>query len=138
MLVAGEEVGNNYSYQGLEPKMVGITDAKSADALTYELQPIHSQTLKGINFEENIAIVIYQGRKATLGYSVDIDNVQFQGQEIVVHTRFLQPDQNWLENVTTSPYYILRIKKESQLTGSLFLVLMDGEKEVFRTEYFIP
>lgn len=137
VLVTSDGDGD-YSYQGLETKMIGVTDIVSADSLAHELQPMHLQTLKEVNYGENIAVVIYQGQKATLGYSIEIDDVQFQKQDIIVYARFLKPDQDWLENVNSSPYCILQIKKVSQLTGDLFLVLRDDEKEIFRAEYFIP
>ena len=98
VLVASE--GNSdYSYQGLEPKMVGVTDVVSAEILTHEPQPMHLQILQEVNYGENIAVVIYQGQKATLGYSIEINDVQFQEQDIIIYTRFLQPEQDWLENI---------------------------------------
>lgn len=137
ILVASEGDGD-YSYQGLEPKIVGVTDMVSAETLTHEIQPMHLQTLKGVNFEKNIAVVIYQGQRATLGYSIEIDDVQFQEQDIIVYARFLQPEQDWLENISSSPYCVLRIQKNAQLTGNLFLVLLDDGKEISRAKYFIP
>ena len=128
-----------YMYKENAPRAVVIIDQDSANSLRNQLRPSHLDLIAKTDFSVYLIVVIYQGRKGSTGYSVEVTNVQRKDRTITIDAQFHEPAPRDLTNpLVTSPYYVLKIKKTPGLKDEFTFVLIVNEQEVTRQTHRIP
>lgn len=92
-----------------EPGAFVFADLTTAEAFTPKLSSEVLKILSTVNFDNNIAVLVTQGYKPSLGYGIDIIDVGLNASEnIEIQTRFATPQYGHLDAVS-SPYAIIVI-----------------------------
>jgi hypothetical protein len=108
-----------------------------------ELEPyIYSFVLDQVSetdFSQFLVLAVFQGYHGVVNYSVEVEDVTRNENVITVDARFLEPAPGEaLENIESSPYYVLRIKKTPDLRGEFIFVLIADGVEITRQSQVIP
>jgi hypothetical protein len=103
--------------------------------LTARLHPIDK--VRQLDFTRYVAILVLQGKQPTSGYSVTVEQITRQTEQVKVQAKFIQPNGAASE-VGTDPYHLVAIPKED-LSGKLLrFELVDDMKVVAETAHAIP
>jgi hypothetical protein len=137
-----EEIGyasaGEASPSGDKAGMVVATDTQEALLLKGHVGSFHIQKVLDTDFSTYFVIAVFQGYQGSDGYSIEIKEVKRDGNFITVYTRFLTPGPKDLrQQEITSPYYVLKVKKTSDLKGAFTFVLIADDKEITRQQYKI-
>ena len=105
------------------PRLAVITTAEETGAIQASIMPSHIKQIMTTDFSAYTVVIVFQGRKPSTGYSVQIDEVRRDGTQIAVYAKFNNPPKGTpLGQIFTSPYCILRIEKQPNDAGNYVLV----------------
>ncbi len=113
-----------------------------------ELKPfVYSTVLQEVSqtdFSDYFVLAVFQGYHGVADYSVEVEDVKRNRDEIIVYAMFLTPptpapgEVVGVKPMTTSPYYVLKVKKTPDLHGEFIFVLIADGKEIMRQSQTIP
>lgn len=105
------------------PRLAVITTAEEIGAIQAGIMPDHIEQLVMTDFSAYTVIIVFQGRKPTTGYSVQIIEVRRVDTQIAVYAKFNSPPRSIpLGQIFTSPYCIVKIEKQPNGAGNYVLV----------------
>jgi len=132
-------------YEETLPTVRVVATPEQASELEEFLQlPASLSLVSCIDFDTYLVTAVFQGKKPTTGYSVDVIDVRLDGNVITIYARFLTPVTPTPGQIVgvgpmiTSPYYVLKVRKTPDLRGEFTFVLNANGEEVMRTAHFIP
>jgi hypothetical protein len=129
----------NYMYQGTNPRMIVVADKPDIVAIENNLIPSHLRLVTDTDLTTFLVVVIYQGRKGSVRYSVEVTGIQQEGKAIRLYALFHEPKPGTpVGMVVTSPYYILKVKKNETMKGDMEFILIANGKEEDRQTHKIP
>jgi hypothetical protein len=87
------------------------------------ISPQARQALDELDYRQYFALGLFQGRQGSNLYGVTIHRVTRQAGRIVVHIYLFEPGQSAVAAIETSPFHLVRVKRDDlpALAGSLVL-----------------
>jgi len=134
----GMGAGRRERYESKEPGLVIIASLQDF-ALFEDDVPRLAQKLKDIDYSQFYVVAVFQGRKPTGAYEVEIQGIRWQDDVVTIYSRFATPEPGQERTlVETSPYHLVKIRKGKNMRGEFEFVLDVDGKEVVRKTHFIP
>lgn len=126
-------------YEAREPGLIVITRPEEVVGLsewvTNEAR-IHLQTL---DYETYFALVIFQGWKPGMGYSVQVNCMTRQDDTINVYVQFREPASgSVVAAAVTSPYHLVQVQKSGIWEQDITFNLIADETNIVSVSHFIP
>lgn len=131
--------GTGQVYQDRQPSLMVITTPEEAASLGALVTPKAQAQLQNLNYSTYFAIAIFQGRKSTTGYGVEIERITRLESKVTIYARFLEPKPN-AERAPeeTSPYHLVQVQKTGMWGQSITFDLVEGDTVVTSLSYYVP
>ncbi|MEW5872166.1 MAG: protease complex subunit PrcB family protein [Chloroflexota bacterium] len=122
---AGPGAGKEYESSDLrimvitKPEEIGDLNGWVSDAAISELNMLE--------YKPSFAIVVFQGRKPTDRYSVQIERITRSGDKVRVFIKLLEPPQDQAKNdIITSPYHLVSVQKTDSWAQNVTFEVVDS------------
>jgi hypothetical protein len=126
-------------YEGRSPRLAIVSSQDDVASVESDLLSRHREQLSEVDYSKRFAVIVYQGRKSTTGYLVEVIRVIRHQDTIYVCSQFHEPRLGQpVGGMVTSPYYILQVEKSETLGGEFTFVLTDNQEELIRQTEIIP
>jgi hypothetical protein len=124
-------------YQANEPKLAVVGNSGEAQPLDGLVSDFARDQLRGLDYQENFGIAVFQGQKPSNKYGVEIQRVGHAGNAITVYAHFATPDPARARaDVVTSPQHLIKVAKKD-LHGKIeFKLNVDGAVIIQQTYDF--
>ncbi len=131
--------GTGHDYSTLRPGLVLITQPEEVTILNGWIGNDSKTKLQKLDYNKVFALLVLQGEQGSGGFGVQINRIAQQGDTVNVYAQFFMPNQGEPEfSVVTSPYHLVKIKKDSTWGQEItFQVIVKG-KVVVSPRHFIP
>ncbi len=137
--VARYEHGDTPPSPDERPRLTVVTTPEQVPELKGYVYSSVVQQVSQIDFSTYLILAVFQGYRGASGYSVDVEEIMRKDRTITVHARFLDPDpEKPTVEITSSPYYVLKVEKPPDLHGELTFVLIANGMEIERETSVIP
>ena len=128
--------GNNY--QGNEPKLEILIDGSEIETVAEYVSPETETILGGVDYDHYFVIAVFQGRKGSTGYGVEIQKIIRGGNRIVIHVYFTEKEPHLpAAAMETSPYHLVKISRDGLQGDFQFILNVDGKVKI-RQNLSIP
>jgi hypothetical protein len=89
-----------------------ITGPEDIRLIADWISPEGLSGLQGVNYADNLALVVFQGLKPTLSYGVQIQQITYQDGIVNVYAQFEEPEPG-TEELTqeSSPYHLIQLQR---------------------------
>lgn len=95
--------------------------------------------LRQLDYNRFFAILALQGLKPQGGYSVTVQRIVRQDDQINVYAEFTSPEPGTRRiQAFTSPYHLVAVSKQGEWGQQMNFVLVTDSEEVAETSHFIP
>jgi hypothetical protein len=113
-------------YEQSEPTLVVVLDRACLESLPRLLSDglDVDQVLRDTDFSTWFLLVAFQGVQMSGGHRIEVLGIERSGQRIEVKAKFIGPESGATLGVT-SPYHIVRVKKQDLGTRRFTFVLID-------------
>jgi len=130
-----------------QPSIIIIASAQEVDValqqaggnppeLTARLHPIDK--VRQLDFNRFFAILVLQGKQATSGYGVTVQQVVRQDDQVIVRALFVRPKPGeGAQEVGTDPYHLVTVPKEGTWGREMRFELVDNSNVLTETVHFI-
>lgn len=131
--------GTGQVYQDRQPGLLVITTPEEAASLGALVTSEAQAQLQSLNYNAHFAIAIFQGRKPTTGYGVEIERITRLESKVTIYARFLEPKPN-AERAPeeTSPYHVVQVQKTGTWRQSIIFDLVEGDTVVTSLSHYVP
>jgi hypothetical protein len=131
--VAQFENGDTGPSPDEQARLTVVTSSQQVSELQDYVYSFVLQQVSETDFSTYLILAVFQGYRGVSNYSIDVEDVVRQGRTITVYTEFLDPDPaEVIVNITSSPYYVLKVKKPLDLYGEVTFVLIANDTEIDR------
>jgi hypothetical protein len=115
---AGGSLIGRQQYNALQPGLVVIASKTDLEEQDIWFSEEARGTLRNLDFQQNLAVAVFQGWKKSSGYEINITGVAWEGSTLFIEAEVvdLLPGTPASPNVT-SPYHLVTLRKP---TGSPF------------------
>lgn len=130
------------TYREGEPALLIIANGDEVDALVPNVlaeDPALVNQLRRLDYDHLFAILVLQELKHQGGYSITVQRVVRQDDQVNVHAEFTSPEPGTRRiHAFTSPYHLVAVSKRGEWGRQIHFVLVTDSEEVAETSYFIP
>ena len=134
-----EWAGTGQSYEAREPGSIVISSLQDIANLDKLVTDEAMTQLQELDYDNYFVLVVFQGRKPTTGYRVQIDHITRTGKIINVYTQFLEPKPDEAKaDAITSPYHLVQVQKIGEWGQEISFQVIVNETIVTSLSYFIP
>ncbi len=128
------------AYEGHDPALTVVTARPQVIYAAWKASDALVGKLVRVDYNTSFVIVVFQGRKGTHGYGVEIEAVSRSGDTITVSARFTVPGPDYPKaDEITSPYQAVRVSKTGGGWGREFTIELVVDETVVASETrFIP
>lgn len=130
------------TYREEDPALLIIANDDEVDALVPTVlaeDPVLADQLRQLDYDRFFAILVLQGLKHQGGYSITVQRVVRQDDQINVHADFISPEPGTFRyQAFTSPYHLVQVSKEGQWGQEVTFVLVANGESVAETTHFVP
>lgn len=137
--IAQREVIN---YREENPALVVITNYDEIENLVPSLlaeDPDLADQLRRLDYDQTFALLVLQGQKRISGYSITVQRIVHQNDQITVEAEFVEPALgSRIHPSFTSPYHLVAVSKEGRWGKQVKFVLMGNNQLIAETTHFIP
>jgi hypothetical protein len=106
------------SYDAREPGIIIISQAEEVENAKGLITEEALQALHEINYDLYFAIIVFQGWKPFLGYSIQINRINRVGNVVNIYSQFHEPKPDMEKNLlVSSPYHLVKLKKTGDWGG---------------------
>ena len=133
-----QENGAGSKYNTVEPGIMVISSKEDITSLpSGSDEAIHK--LQELDYENFFALIVFQGRKDSGGYDVQIERVAPVETTINVYAQFNEPKPNEVITlVATSPFHLVKIQKTGEWGQEFLFQVIVGDTIVATLNHFIP
>jgi hypothetical protein len=111
----------------------------AGDPPTLERNPHPVEQARQIDYNRFFAILVLQGKQATAGYDVTVQQIVRHDDQVIVRALFVEPKQGeGAAQVGTDPYHLVAVPKEGVWGRQIQFELVADGKVVTQTAHFIP
>ncbi len=108
-----------------EPGLIIVSQAEERDRLVNLINSGSMWQLRRLDYGQYFALAAFQGRKGSIGYEIQIDQISREGNTVNVYARLNEPEPNTNVGATvTSPYHVVKVQKtgewDQEITFNLF------------------
>lgn len=68
-----------------------------------------------VDFRNNVVVAIYMGQKSSAGFSIEVDRIEDNGTDLIIHTKTERPT-GFAATVMTQPFSIIKLRKPRERT----------------------
>lgn len=131
--------GTGQVYQDRQPGLMVITTPEEAASLVALVTSEAQARLQSLNYNAYFAVAIFQGRKSTTGYGVEIERITRLESKVTIYARFLEPKPN-AERAPeeTSPYHLVQVQKTGTWGQPITFNLIVGNVVVTSLSHYVP
>lgn len=130
------------NYREESPALLVITDDDAIDALVPNVlaeDPALADELGRLDYDRFFAILVLQGLKSTGGFSVTVQRISRQDNQVTVWVQFVEPALGTRRIAAfTSPYHLVAVSKQGEWGQQTHFLLVTDSEEVAETSHFIP
>lgn len=134
--------GDFINYREEQSAVFVIANNDGIDALVPNVlaeDPALINQLRQLDYNRFFAILVLQGLKGQGGYSVAVQRVYQQGDQINVEVEFTEPAPSTRRiQAFTSPYHLVVVSKQGEWGRQMNFALVSDSEEVAVTSHFIP
>jgi hypothetical protein len=114
-------------YQGQNPKLVVITEVREGNAVGNIISIKAQAQLQNLDFNRYFAAVVFQGIVGYVHPGIMIQRISVEGNVITFYVHVLEPVSNERKTMITSPYHLVKVRREEEVQGEMEFVLnVDG------------
>ncbi len=118
------ERGDYSDYSLQEPRVVLVS---SQDDIT-QLAGLVSQEALGrlaeLDLKQYFVVAVFCGRRASSGYDVIIERLLGKNDTVIIYAQFWEPSPHWEAlDTETSPYHLVKVRRDSDVSQEIKLVL---------------
>jgi protease stability complex PrcB-like protein len=107
-----EWAGTGQAYEALEPGLMVFTLTEQLDSLTPWITENAKAKLLAVDYDKYFILVVFQGKKSTTGYGVDINRIARLENAVNVYAQFQVPKPDEAKaDAITSPYQLVQVQK---------------------------
>jgi len=133
MAPSGQHYGEQYpaiAVVATPGEITSLDNWVSSDAL---------ERLENLDYESQFVIAVFQGKKPTNQYGVEIEEVLREQDRVIIEARFRerQPDLEAADEIT-SPYHLVQVQKQGDWKRDIVFDLIVGETIVATLSHYIP
>lgn len=129
-------------YREEEPALLIIANDYEVDTLVPNVlaeDPALVDQLRQLDYNRFFAILVLQGLKRQGGYSITVQRVVRQGDQVNVHAEFTEPEPGTRRiQAFTSPYHLIAVSKQGEWGQQFRFVLIADSEGIAETSHFIP
>jgi len=126
-------------HESREPAMIIIATPQELTQLDDFVNPEALEHLMEMDYGKYFALAVFQGRKDTGSYGVDIKRIISQDNQITVEVNFQEPLPGFQRtDIVTSPYHLVQVEKPAILEGQLRFLLRAEGNTVATSEAILP
>jgi len=104
--------GTGQVYKDEKPGLIVITAPEEATNLDALITSEAQARLARLSYDEYFVIAVFQGRKPTTRYGVQIERIARQGGKVTVYAQFSEPKPDEEKAPEeTSPYHLIQVQK---------------------------
>jgi hypothetical protein len=104
--------GTGQVYKDEKPGLIVITAPEEATNLDALITSEAQARLARLSYDEYFVIAVFQGRKPTTRYGVQIERIARQGSKVTVYAQFSEPKPDEEKAPEeTSPYHLIQVQK---------------------------
>ncbi len=140
-IAQGDGFYTGRSYGGEGPNLLIITELNEVDSpgLDVEFPPELADQLRHLDYNRFFAVLVLQGLKSTGGFSVTVQRISRENNQVTVQIQFIEPGPGaWITGAFTSPYHLIAVSKRGEWRQQIRFVLVTNSEEVAETSHFIP
>lgn len=131
--------GTGQIYQDTQPGLIVIATPEETASLGGLVTSEAQAQLQNLNYNIYFAIAIFQGRKPTTRYGVQIEHITHKGNIVTVHALFKEPQPGEPKgDEVTSPYHLVRVQKGGPWKQTITFNLIVGNAIVTSLSHYIP
>ncbi len=131
--------GTGQVYQDRQPGLIVIATPEEAASLGALVTSESQAQLQNLNYNTYFAIAIFQGRKPTTRYSVQIERITRKGNMVTIHALFKEPQPSEAKgDEVTSPYHLVQVQKVGTWGQTITFNLVAGDVIVTSLSHYIP
>ena len=145
-IAQGEHLSANLFVQ--QPSIIVIASAQEVDSALrlaagdppkLAMNPHPIEQARQIDYNRFFAILVLQGKQATAGYGVTVQQIVRRSDQMIVHALFVEPKPGeGAAEVGTDPYHLVAVPKGGTWGQDVRFELVDQGKVVAETTHFIP
>ena len=133
------EQGSQNRYQEKSPGMIVLTKREDALGINGFVKPNAQASLEAIDYQNQFAILVFQGLKLSNGYSVQIEQITRSGDQVHVLAQFQEPKPNEMKgNVITSPYILVAVEKGGDWSQETTFQLEEKGVKLVSVRQYVP
>jgi hypothetical protein len=137
--LAQYEQGDTAPSPDEQPRLTVVTTPEQVSELQGYVYSTVLQQVSETDFSTYLILAVFHGYRGASNYSIEVEEIGQKDRTIIVYAKFLDPDpKEPTVEITSSPYYVLRVKKSTDLHGEFTFVLMADDKEIERETVIIP
>jgi hypothetical protein len=137
----GDGFYTSQGYSQEEPALLVIVNPDEVDKPGFDVQfPLElADQLRHLDYNHYFAILVFQGLKHQGGYSVTIQKVTREDDQVYVHAEFISPEPGSRRiQAFTSPYHLISVSKESTWDDQFNFLLIVDDKPAVEATHMIP
>ncbi len=134
-----EWAGTDHAYEAREPGVMVVAQPEEITALNKWITEDAEAQLQKIDYKVYFVLVVFQGRKPTTGYSIQVDQLTRLEDTVNIKARFSEPKPNEEKSPeVTSPYHLVRVQKVGTWGRNITFNLNAGEVIVVSLSHSVP
>lgn len=131
--------GTGQVYEDKPPDLIVVTTPEEVANLDALVTPEAQARLQSLNYDAYFVIAVFQGRKPTTGYEIQIERITRRGNIVAIHTRFQEPKPDEAKgDEVTSPYHLVRVQKTETWGQLITFNLVVGNVVVASLSHHVP
>lgn len=138
--VENKEVsGTGRFFEAREPTLIVIGQSAEIANLDGLITEKAKSELANMNYDRFFALLVFQGKKQSNQYSLEIRGILQSGSDINVNVDMKEPMPNAPVGMTiTSPYHLVKVEKGGLRNQYLTFNLMTQGTNLIQVRYHIP
>ena len=112
-----------------EPFIRIISNQTEVDASSGVISLSTLQKLQAIDFDNNVALIVHQGKQPTSGYSVEVQNLTQEKNTIKIYALFKRPAaETPVTEIVTYPYQVVQVPRvNDSIDDYQFMVVVNDK-----------
>ena len=125
-----ERAKGNGSFTEQSPLMMIIQNVGDAEKIKGWISNEAFLKVMQTEFKNQLVIAVFEGWKPVYDFEVEVEQVVLSDRKVEVFTRFIEPAPDMIERhqIISSPYYVVRLSKESLHGDKTFILKVNGQE----------
>ncbi len=131
--------GTGQVYKDKSPGLIVIATPEEAAILDALVTPEAQVQLQRLDYDAYFVIAVFQGRKPTTGYDIQIERITRLESKVTIQARFLEPKPDAEKAPEeTSPYHLVQVQKTGTWGQSITFNLVVDNVVVTSLSHHVP